>query len=59
MQYLGDHFSVLGGFGLGILVRNHMVRTGWTKRDPDKPEPVVEFGDLTPAAEPTDPLATP
>jgi hypothetical protein len=59
LQWLDDHVSVVGGFGVSLLVRNHMVRTGWTKRDPDKPEPVVEFGDLTPAAEPTDPLATP
>jgi len=59
LQYLDDHVSVLGGFGLGLLVRNHMSRTGWDKRDPDKPEPVVEFSDLTPAAEPSDPLATP
>ena len=59
VQNLDNHFSVLGGFGLGLLFRNHMSRTGWSKRDPDQPEPVVEFGDLTPAAEPTDPLATP
>jgi hypothetical protein len=59
VQWIDDHVSVLGGFGLGLLVRNHITRTGWDKRDPDKVEPVVEFGDLTPAAEPTDPLATP
>ena len=59
VQWLDDHISVLGGFGLGLLIRNHMSRTGWEKRDPDKAEPVVEFSDLTPAAEPTDPLATP
>ena len=59
LQYLDDHVSVLGGFGLGLLVRNHISRTGWTKRDPDRVEPVVQFGDLTPAAEPTDPLKTP
>ena len=59
VQWLDDHVSVLGGFGLSVLIRNHMSRTGWDKRDPDKPEPVVEFSDLTPAAEPTDPLATP
>ena len=51
--------TVTGGFGLSLLIRNHMSRTGWTKRDPEQPEPVVEFSDLTPAAEPTDPLATP
>jgi hypothetical protein len=59
LQYLDDHVSVVGGFGLSGLIRNHMSRTGWSKRDPEAPEPVVEFGDLTPAAEPTDPLATP
>ena len=59
LQWLDDHVSVTGGFGLGLLLRNHMSRKGWSKRDPNQAEPVVEFGDLTPAAEPTDPLATP
>ena len=59
VQWLDDRVSVLGGFGLGLLFRNHMSRTGWEKHEADAPEPVVEFGDLTPAAEPTDPLATP
>jgi hypothetical protein len=59
VQQFHNHFSMLGGFGLGLLFRNHMVRSGWEKHESNEPEPVVGFGDLGPTDEPMDPLATP
>jgi hypothetical protein len=52
VQWVDDHFAMLGGFGLGVLIRNHMFRTGWEKHEADAPEPEVSFGDLAPPAEP-------
>ncbi len=63
VQRLDNHFSMLGGFGVGFLVRNHIVRNGWSKHESTEPEAEVGFGDLAPTDEPTDepadPLATP
>jgi hypothetical protein len=52
VQRVDNHFAMLGGFGVGVLFRNHMVRTGWAKHEPHEESPDVSFGDLAPLEAP-------
>jgi hypothetical protein len=45
-QFLEDHVSMAGGFGIGVLFRSHSVRTGWSKHDKEQAVVDVNFSDL-------------